>query len=125
MLSAFNTIFIILFVMLALDSVYLYLTKSIFGQLVAKIQRTALELKWAGAVIVYALLAIGLYIFILEPGKPLWQAALLGLVIYGVFDFTNYAMFKKYDLSIALMDMMWGSILFTSTTYIVRLIITK
>ena len=119
------TIFTILFVMLALDSVYLYLTKSIYGQLVAKIQRTSLELKWAGAIIVYALLAIGLYIFILEPGKPLWQAALLGLVIYGVFDFTNYAMFKKYDLSIALMDMIWGSILFTSTTYIVRLIITK
>jgi uncharacterized membrane protein len=125
MLSAINTIFTILFVMLALDSVYLYLTKSIFGQLVAKIQRTALELKWAGAVIVYALLAIGLYIFILEPGKPLWQAALLGLVIYGVFDFTNYAMFKKYDLEVALMDMVWGSILLTATTYIVRLIITK
>ena len=119
------TIVTILVVMLALDSVYLYLTKSIYGQLVAKIQRTSLELKWAGAIIVYALLAIGLYIFILEPGKPLWQAALLGLVIYGVFDFTNYAMFKKYDLSIALMDMIWGSILFTSTTYIVRLIITK
>jgi uncharacterized membrane protein len=119
------TIFTILFVMLALDSVYLYLTKSMYGQLVAKIQRTALELKWVGAIIVYALLVIGLYVFIIEPGKPLWQAALLGLVIYGVFDFTNYAMFKKYDLSIALMDMMWGSILFTSTTYIVRMIITK
>jgi len=119
------TIFTILFVMLALDSVYLYLTKSMYGQLVAKIQRTALELKWAGAIIVYALLVIGLYVFIIEPGKPLWQAALLGLVIYGVFDFTNYAMFKKYDLSIALMDMIWGSILFTSTTYIVRMIITK
>jgi uncharacterized membrane protein len=119
------TIFTILFVMLALDSVYLYLTKSMYGQLVAKIQRTALELKWAGAIIVYALLVIGLYVFIIEPGKPLWQAALLGLVIYGVFDFTNYAMFKKYDLSIALMDMMWGSILFTSTTYIVHMIITK
>lgn len=125
MSSMVITIVTILVVMLALDSVYLYLTKSIYGQLVAKIQRTSLELKWAGAIIVYALLAIGLYIFILEPGKPLWQAALLGLVIYGVFDFTNYAMFKKYDLSIALMDMIWGSILFTSTTYIVRLIITK
>lgn len=125
MSSMVITIFTILFVMLALDSVYLYLTKSMYGQLVAKIQRTALELKWAGAIIVYALLVIGLYVFIIEPGKPLWQAALLGLVIYGVFDFTNYAMFKKYDLSIALMDMMWGSILFTSTTYIVRMIITK
>jgi len=81
--------------MLMLDSVYLYFTKSIFGQLVAKIQRTALELKMIGVSVVYILLAIGLYVFVVEPGKSLYYAALLGLVIYGVFDFTNYAMFKN------------------------------
>jgi uncharacterized membrane protein len=119
-MSAIVTIFTILVVMLALDSVYLYLTKSIFGQLVARIQRTALEFKLLGAVVVYILLAVGIYVFIVEPGKPLWQAALLGLVIYGVYDFTNYAIFKKYDLSIAIMDMIWGSVLLTATTYVVR-----
>jgi uncharacterized membrane protein len=122
-MSVIVTILTILVVMLALDSVYLYFTKSIFGQLVARIQRTALEPKMLGAVVVYILLAVGLYIFILEPGKPLWQAALLGLVIYGVYDFTNYAIFKKYDLSIAIMDMVWGSVLLTATTYIVRKLI--
>jgi uncharacterized membrane protein len=119
-MSAIFTIFTILIVMLAIDSVYLYLTKSIFGQLVARIQRTAIEFKVVGAVIVYILLAIGIYVFIVEPGKPLWQAALLGLVIYGVYDFTNYAIFKKYDLSVALMDTVWGSVLLAATTYIVR-----
>jgi uncharacterized membrane protein len=122
-MSVIVTILTILVVMLALDSVYLYFTKSIFGQLVARIQRTALEPKMLGAVVVYILLAVGLYIFIVEPGKPLWQAALLGLVIYGVYDFTNYAIFKKYDLSIAIMDMVWGSVLLTATTYIVRKLI--
>jgi len=122
-MSLIVTILTILVVMLALDSVYLYFTKSIFGQLVARIQRTALEFKLLGAVVVYILLAVGLYIFIVEPGKPLWQAALLGLVIYGVYDFTNYAIFKKYDLSIAIMDMVWGSVLLTATTYIVRKLI--
>jgi uncharacterized membrane protein len=122
-MSAIVTILTILVVMLALDSVYLYLTKSIFGQLVAKIQRTALEFKLLGAVVVYLLLAVGLYVFIVEPGKPLWQAALLGLVIYGVYDFTNYAIFKKYDLSVALMDMVWGSVLLTTTTYVVRQVV--
>jgi uncharacterized membrane protein len=119
-MSAIFTIFTILIVMLAIDSVYLYLTKSIFGQLVARIQRTAIEFKVVGAAVVYLLLAIGLYVFIVEPGKPLWQAALLGLVIYGVYDFTNYAIFKKYDLSVALMDMVWGSVLLAATTYVVR-----
>jgi uncharacterized membrane protein len=113
----------ILVIMLVLDSVYLYFTKSTFGQMVAKIQRTALEFKLVGAVVVYLLLAIGLYVFIVEPGKSLWHAALFGLVVYGVYDFTSYAILKKYDLNVAIMDMAWGSVLMTGTTYIVRALV--
>ena len=120
MMQILRQLLMILIVMLALDSVYLYFTKSIFGQMVAKIQRTALEFKMVGAVVVYLLLAIGLYVFIVEPGKSLWHAALFGLVIYGVYDFTSYAILKKYDLNVAIMDMVWGSVLMTGTTYIVR-----
>ncbi len=103
-MSAIFTIFTILIVMLALDSVYLYLTKSIFGQLVAKIQRTALEFKIAGAVVVYILLAIGIYVFIVEPGKPLWQAALLGLVIYGVYEIRFVGCAHGYGMGLRAID---------------------
>jgi uncharacterized membrane protein len=113
----------ILVIMLALDSVYLYSTKSIFGQMVAKIQRTALEFKMVGAIIVYLLLAFGLYVFIIEPKKSLWHAALLGLVIYGVYDFTSYAILKKYDLNVAIMDTVWGATLMTATTYVFRALV--
>lgn len=116
--SFFPTILTILVIMLLLDSVYLYFTKSIFGELVAKIQRTAMQLRIEGAIIVYILLAIGLYYFIVKPGLSAWEAGLLGLVIYGTFDFTNYAMLKKYDLKIAIMDTVWGSLLFALTTLI-------
>ncbi len=104
--------------MLLLDSVYLFLTKTLFGEMVAKIQRTAIQFRMEGAVIVYLLLAIGLYYFIVKPGLSAWEAALLGLVIYGTFDFTNYAMFKNYDLKIAIMDTVWGSLLFALTTLV-------
>ena len=107
--------FTILIVMLLLDSVYLYLTKDIFGELVAKVQRTAIQFRLGGAIIVYLLLAIGLYYFIVKPGLSAWEAALLGLVIYGTFDFTNDAMFKNYDLKTAIMDTVWGSLLFALT----------
>ena len=108
-------VFTILIVMLLLDSVYLYLTKDIFGELVAKVQRTAIQFRLGGAIIVYLLLAIGLYYFIVKPGLSAWEAGLLGLVIYGTFDFTNYAMFKNYDLKTAIMDTVWGSLLFALT----------
>ena len=101
--------------MLLLDSVYLFFTKNIFGEVVAKIQRTAMQIRVIGAVIVYLLLAFGLYYFIIKPGRSVWEAALLGMVIYGTFDFTNYAMFKNYDLKTAIMDTAWGSLLFALT----------
>ena len=114
-----STILLIMVIMFLLDSVYLYFTKSIFGELVAKIQRTAMQLRIEGAIIVYILLALGLYYFIVKPGLSAWEAGLLGLVIYGTFDFTNYAMFKNYDLKTAIMDTVWGSLLFALTTLIV------
>jgi len=108
----------ILLILLVVDSVYLFLTKSIFGEVVAKIQRTAIQFRLEGAVVVYLLLAFGLYYFIIKPGCSPWEAALLGLVIYGTFDFTNYAMFKNYDLMTAMMDTVWGALLFFITTFI-------
>jgi uncharacterized membrane protein len=117
--SFMSTILLILVIMLLLDLVYLYFTKSIFGELVAKIQRTAIQFRIEGAIIVYLLLAIGLYYFIVKPGLSAWEAGLLGLVIYGTFDFTNYTILKNYDLKIAIMDTVWGSLLFALTTLIV------
>ena len=105
----------ILVILLLIDSVYLFVTKAIFGEMVAKIQRTAIQFRLEGAIIVYLLLAVALYYFIVKPGLSVWEAGLLGLVIYGTFDFTNYAMFKNYDLKIAIMDTVWGSLLFMAT----------
>ena len=34
--------------------------------------------------------------------------ALLGLAMYGIFNFTNYAMFKQYSLATVITDLVWG-----------------
>jgi uncharacterized membrane protein len=117
----FKTILIILFTMLLLDAVYLYFTKNMFSSMVVKIQKTAMIPRLEGGAVVYLLLAIGLYHFIIKPARPLWEAGLLGLVIYGTFDFTNYTMFKNYDIQVGIMDTLWGATLLTLTTAIVRL----
>jgi uncharacterized membrane protein len=117
--SMWKTLLLIALIMLLLDAMYLTATRSIFGAVVAKIQRVAMLFRLEGAVIVYALLVFGLYKFIISERRPVKDAAILGLVIYGVFDFTNYAMFKNYDMATALMDTAWGSILMALTTYLV------
>ena len=117
--SMWKTLLLIALIMLLLDAMYLTATRSIFGAVVAKIQRVAMQFRLEGAVIVYALLVFGLYKFIISERRPVKDAAILGLVIYGVFDFTNYAIFKNYDMTTALMDTAWGSILMALTTYLV------
>ena len=117
MLLELLKIFIIL---ILLDAVYLYFTKDMFGEMVARIQRVAMQVRlWSGAV-VYVFMSIALYWFILKDRRPVWEAGLLGLATYGVYEFTNYALFKNYDLKIAVIDTVWGATLFALTTWILR-----
>ena len=110
----------ILVIFLLLDSVYLYFAKSIFGEMIVRIQRVAMQVRWWSAAVVYVFAAVLLYWFIIKNGRPLWEATLLGLATYGIFDFTNHAILKNYDLSIVVMDTVWGATLFTLTTWILR-----
>ena len=107
----------ILVIFLLLDSVYLYFAKSIFGEMIVRIQRVAMQVRlWSGAV-VYAFMTLLLYWFIIKDRRPVWEATLLGLATYGIYDFTNHATLKNYDLSVAIMDTVWGATLFTLTTW--------
>jgi uncharacterized membrane protein len=50
------------------------------------------------------------------------DAFLLGLVIYGVSETTNWALFDKWSLITVIIDTLWGATLFGLTTFIVHLI---
>ncbi len=106
-------------ILLALDFIYLSATKGKFESMVVQIQRVVMQVKFFPALICYAFLIFGLNYFILRSHRPVSDAFLLGLVIYGVYDSTNLAIFKKWDWKIALMDGIWGGILFALTTAII------
>jgi len=108
----------ILVLLILVDSIYLYFTKNMFGELVVRIQRVAMQVRIWSAVVVYVFAALLLYFFIIKNRRPVWEAMLLGLATYGIYDFTNHAILKNYDLSIAVMDCIWGSILFGSVSWI-------
>ena len=117
--------FIISSVLLVLvDSVYLYfIGKPVFDKTVAAIQNSALVVNIAPAIFTYILMAILLNYFIISVNKSPFDAFILGFCAYGIFDFTNMAIFKKYNLRTAITDTLWGAILFftvTSITYYVK-----
>ena len=41
-----------------------------------------------------------------------------GLVVYGVYSFTNYLLFNNYPLSLVIKDTMWGCLLCYLTKYL-------
>jgi uncharacterized membrane protein len=104
--------------LLGLDAVYITLTKKLWDIQIASVQRVSMQVRILGAIVCYTLLILGLYFFILRTHRPIMEAFLLGILIYGVFDSTNYAIFKKWDWKIASMDTLWGGTVFALTTFI-------
>jgi len=69
----------------------------------------------------YILLPLGLTIFVLNSkNNNVFYGALYGLVVYGIFNLTNRALFKNWSLNILVLDTLWGTIVSALTVFIVN-----
>ena len=109
-------------VLISLDFVYLNVMKGYFMNQVKMVQGTPLKVNYLGAAICYIFLITGLNYFIIKPRKSVTDAFLLGIVIYGVYETTNYALFSNWSMISVIIDTLWGGLLFASTTYIVNML---
>lgn len=110
--------FITFVVFVTLDSIYLTSMKGYFDNQVKLIQGSVIKMNLVPAVLCYFSLVFGIYYFIIKEKKPLLDAFLLGLVIYTVYEFTNWALFNSWKPLTVVIDSLWGAILFTLTTAI-------
>ncbi len=69
------------------------------------------------AAVFYALYAIGLVIFVIDPAmkagslqSALVYGALFGLFAYGTYDLSNLASLNGFSAKLAVVDMAWGTI---------------
>jgi len=106
-------------VMLVVDGVYLGLNSNYFNQMIEKIQGSRIQFKLLGAVLCYVFLVLGLNYFIIQENKSLLSAFLLGIMVYGVYETTNYSIINKWEMTAVIMDTLWGGVLFAATTGIV------
>ena len=104
--------------LLVLDGIYLYSNLRTFENQVINVQRVVLKARPVGAILCYLALIFGLNYFIISKNRSPLDAFLLGLVIYAVYDSTNYTIFKQWSPMLAVTDTLWGGILFAITTYI-------
>ena len=93
-----------------------------YESMVMQIQGKPLRFKSQYALLAYICMTIGLYVFVLPVRvettlkTTLARAALFGAMLYGVFDFTNASVFDKFDINLALIDIMWGSFLYATAS---------
>jgi uncharacterized membrane protein len=105
-------------IMLVLDFTYLYLFRDFMLPLLKKVQKADVKINILPAIACYLLLVSGLYYFIIRKKAPIKDAVLLGLLIYGVYETTNYAFFKDWSPLLVLVDTLWGGILLGTTTFL-------
>ena len=109
---------VVAIIMLVLDSIYLKIFSGFFNDVVTKVQGSKIKFNVIGAILCYTLLVFGLNYFIIGQKKPLIDAFILGIVIYGVYETTTYAILEKWSPLAVILDTFWGGLLFTLTTYI-------
>ena len=54
--------------------------------------------------------------------KEILNAVYVGFLVYGIYGFTVAAIFPKYNLAMALLETVWGTILYGSVTFLTQLL---
>jgi len=110
-------IFLSTFYFLLLDFIFLFWNRDTFEKQIIQVQRVSLQMKPIGAIICYLFLIFGLYFFILRERKTPLEAFLFGIVVYGVYETTTYALLKNWKITTVITDTLWGGVLFYLTTF--------
>jgi uncharacterized membrane protein len=109
--------------LMLIDLIWIVGNKEAHFKQVFDIQQTPLVLDKVAGLLFYILAGIGFSKFIKVYSKTKEEAfkngALLGLLMYGTFDFTNKAIFTNYKWDYAIKDMLWGTFALGSASYLI------
>lgn len=103
-----------------MDMIWLSLiAKNIYAQNIGMLLRRSgsnMAPIWWAAGIVYVFITVGILYFVLPSAQGNYFLAfsgglIFGLITYGIYDFTNYAILANWPWKITCIDLIWGMIL--------------
>ena len=116
-------------ILLILDVLWLKLFMgNLAGKMVKNIQGSPIKLNYKYAILSYLLMVFGLNHYVLPKinlnnitvKDCFINAFLFGIMLYGVFDFTSAAIFKKWDIKMLTYDILWGGIVYFLSCYLLK-----
>ena len=115
--------FLFSIILLLLDMIYLGIfSKQLTNQIII-VQQQPFKVNWISLVLCYLLLTLGAYYFVILKHLSALDTFFLGCFVYGVYDLTNHATFRRWQWSTVLLDTFCGGTLFVSSRYLFRQIV--
>ena len=103
-------------IFITLDLFFFKFSGDHFNKQVKVIQGSDISLRYVPAILAYLFMGIGFKKFIIDNNQSSEMAFLLGLIIYGIYESTNMAIFDKWTIKSFIIDTLWGGILFYLTS---------
>ena len=104
--------------MILIDSVYLHFIKDSYGRMVANIQKSPMKIRMIGAVLSYCTVVGGFYLFGYRENLSYLKTFFLGIMMYGIYETTSYALFDNWEVWALVVDTIWGGLLYLLTKII-------
>ena len=106
-----------------IDFLYIWNINDLFKDMILNIQGSPMKLNTGSVILSYIFIMIVYNYFIVKDSRGVFDAFILGLCIYGIYEFTNKAIIKNWRTSAVILDTIWGGILFALTTLIYQKIL--
>jgi uncharacterized membrane protein len=125
---------IISVVLVFLDFIWISFNMVSYSNTILKIQKTELEPRIEHTIIAYIIILFSV-IYVAIPFtvlnikgkedasverkllKSLMYGGAVGFSIYGIYNFTSLAIYKDMDVSVGILDTLWGTTLYTLATF--------
>lgn len=118
-MNTFTSILLAAGLLIAVDTIYLSTVGRYATAMFAKIQGSPVRFNYLAAVIVYLALAY----LLTRPFVDSWKTAMgLGAAVYAVYDFTNLATLEDYSVQFAMIDTVWGGVLFAAAHFLYKVL---
>jgi uncharacterized membrane protein len=116
---------------LVIDLIWLgVIARSFYQEQIGHLMRSPVN--WTAAIVFYLVFVTGIVVLVVQPAierQSLTQAlalgAVLGLVTYAAYDLTNLATLKGFPVTVAVVDLVWGTVLCATVSAVTYLASTK